>query len=444
VRFSTWDGLDLAFALLGFLAFAVFSVVPVPEIVTGLPCRLKTFKQMKTAFRKGKKTHDNRRVAAIYALRDFAKQGATADQREEIANIVRGGIEEYMHSPSHRMDSEVWCMLETLAAAAPEWEASFLEEVIRSEVSSRDRAISRLVQLRGPDCLEFLVKAADDAGVANYVADAIPKLGAAAAKPFVIQRLRTMLGETQNTWAPSAAARALIALGHAADPALASRVEKFDPWTRFAFRAKIANIDAPALIEKLFSAGIVGEARRHLLNSKIIRKMQKALDAGLGFEVIELFLKKLRSVYAFDTEWDPEPDYCELLTELSQVASPRIAIAGIEAIRGDVSCQVAGHPARFSPTYMGDWTDLRAVLNGLNAALEQAGRPERFANLHSGDQWAFVILGAGSGLASMVETLGFPLEADANAPVAIGMAFEGHVADLLEQEGWEVERGKRL
>ena len=94
--------------------------------------------------------------------------------------------------------------------------------------------------------------------------------------------------------------------------------------------------------------------------------------------------------------------------------------------------------------YMGDWTDVQAVLTGLNAALEQAGRPERFANLYSGDQSAYVILGDGAGLASMVETCGLPLDADANAPLAIGMAAGDHVAQELEREGLKAERDKRI
>jgi hypothetical protein len=44
----------------------------------------------------------------------------------------------------------------------------------------------------------------------------------------------------------------------------------------------------------------------------------------------------------------------------------------------------------------------------------------------------------------MAETFGLPLDADANAPVAVGMAFEGYVANQLEQEGWKVEKGKRI
>ena len=382
MRLPTWDELHQAFALFGLLAFAGFSVAFIWFAVTEqshiLPHRLKTFKQMKSAFRRGNKKHGNLRVAAIYAMRDFVGQGADALEREEIANIMRGGIEEHMHSPSYRMAGEVWCMLEALAAAAPEWEASFLERVIQSEVSSRDRAIFRLAQLRGPDCLEYLVKAADDARVANNVADAIRRLGAAAAKPFVIQRLQAMLGETQNGWAPTAAARAIMALGYAADPALAAHMENFDPWTRLAYRAKIAGLDAPAFIEKLFSAGIVGEDRRRLIKSKTIRKMHDALDAGLGFQAVESFLQSLHSVYAFDTEWHPVPDYTELLAGLSKIASPRIAITAIKVIGGEVSCQLAGQPVCFSPTHMGDWTDLQTVLNGLNAALEKAGLPERF------------------------------------------------------------------
>ena len=340
MRLPSWNELETTFALFGLTAVAAIGVGFIWALATEpgyvLPRDLKTFKQMKSAFRRGKNRPGNARVSAIYAMKDYAAKSTDAAGREEIAGLMRGGIAEYMRAPSFRMDSEVWCMLETLAAAAPEWEAGFLEEVIGSEVTARNRAIDRLVELRGTGCLEFLTGAAGRAEIAPNIADAIATLGRAAAKPFVIDALRAMLGDTQNPLTPPAAARALIALGLSSDPAIAQQAEKFDPWTAFAYRAKIAGLDAPALAEKLFSSGIVGEDRRHLVTFQSIREMQEALDRGLGFEAVEQFLEKLRSVYSFDTEWDPEPDYCALLAELSEVSAPRVAIErAVVLCRGD-------------------------------------------------------------------------------------------------------------
>jgi hypothetical protein len=78
--------------------------------------------------------------------------------------------------------------------------------------------------------------------------------------------------------------------------------------------------------------------------------------------------------------------------------------------------------------------DLDAMLGGLNKALADAGRPERFADLCSGGQEACVIVGTAEGLADLVETLGLPLEHDANTAVAIGIAAEDHAAAQIQAE----------
>src|SRR5271157_663959 len=86
VRLPTRDELELAFMLCFLLALwgaMIFAFATEQGHI--FPRQLKTFEQMKRAFRRGKNKRDNRRVAAIYAMRDFA-EAANANQREEIAN----------------------------------------------------------------------------------------------------------------------------------------------------------------------------------------------------------------------------------------------------------------------------------------------------------------------------------------------------------------------
>jgi hypothetical protein len=240
-----------------------------------------------------------------------------------------------------------------------------------------------------------------------------------------------MLGETQNVGAPSAAARALISLGQAANPVLVEHLERFDPWTAFAVRVKAAGIGATALIERLFAAGVVGDDRRKLMKPSIIAKMQKALNGGDGFKALVAFLQRMHAIHIFDTEWNPVSEYDVLLRDLSGMGAPRVTITDIDVQMAgeachEVNCTVVDQPARFIPKFMGEWTDLQSVLTGLNAALEAAGRYERFAALLSGDTNACVIVAHDAGLASLAETLGLPLDAHANTPIAIGMAAENH------------------
>jgi hypothetical protein len=142
------------------------------------------------------------------------------------------------------------------------------------------------------------------------------------------------------------------------------------------------------------------------------------------------------------------PDYRELLNRLSKIGSSQLRITDIDVqldgeMCREVNCKIAGHPARFNPEFMGDWTDLEAVLKGLNSGLAAAGRSERFASLFTGDQTACVIIGRADGLSSLAETLGLPLDSNANAGVAIGIAAENHAAEQIKAEfpGVTIVRG---
>ncbi|MDO9061041.1 MAG: HEAT repeat domain-containing protein [Bradyrhizobium sp.] len=390
---------------------------------------LKTFAAMKRAFRWGSKTShsDNRRPAAIYAMIEFAQKEADAAQRAEIALLMRGAISKAMEKTDHRHVSQ---MLAAVAAAAPSWEADFLEQVVCSRLDGGERlgAIERFAKLRGRASLEVLLQLADDAPVAHVVAGAIGRLGKQAATPEVLSRLERMLDETQNQLVPSAAARALISFGEAASPVLVRNLKKFDPWTAFTVRVKTAGIDAAALIEQLFRSGVLDDYRRSLIKPSMISKMQKTLDMGDGFEAVTKFLWRVRAVYSFDYERYPAPDYAVLLRRLSRIGSSRVAITAInvqmdgEACR-EVNCLVAGQPARFSPRYMGYCVDLEALLIGLNEGLAAAGIPERFANLSNEDPIAFVIVGHDAGLMKLVETFGLPLDVG-HAPIVGGMGTE--------------------
>ena len=402
------------------------------------PQDLKTFAKMRRAFRIGSKTKliDGRRHSAVSAMRQFVEEGASSAECETIALMMRDAIAEVLHESDNRTANDVRGMLETLAAVAPPWEAEFLEQVSGSKLEGwvRGDAIERLTRLRGRACLDVLLTLADDPPVAPAVAASIASLGRAAATPEVLARLQRMLGETD--WAPPAAARALIALGHAADPGLAAHMDKFDPWTRFVVRVKAAGLNAPALIERLFAAGIIDQAGSKSVKRSMTSKMQKALDAGDGFKAVDGFLRRMNAVYAFDTEWDPVPDYGELLKWLSWLASPRLTITDIDVqsdgeVCREVACKVAGHPARFAPQFNDDWTDLEAVLGGLNGALMAAGRPERFAGLRSFSQDAHVVVGRADGLANLVETLGLPLYSNETTPIAIQSAAEDRAAGRI-------------
>jgi hypothetical protein len=154
----------------------------------------KTFRQMKWAFRLGA---NDGRYWCILAMRRFVEGGASEAEREAIAVMMRSRIAKRMNKADRWGVNRVREMVETLAAAAPVWEADFLVKVARSKADTMTRgtAIRRIVTLRGVESLDLLMTLADDPQVAADVAGAISTLGPAGATQNVIARLKRMLDE---------------------------------------------------------------------------------------------------------------------------------------------------------------------------------------------------------------------------------------------------------
>lgn len=397
----------------GFLYFCIYD-----NRRNTLPKDLKTFKMMKAAFLSGSPSDwgDRRRHSATFAMREFARNGATSEEQEEIARLISNAIAQIMNRTDNMTANDVSNLLETLAASNPTWETEFLEKVISSKIEpwARGRAIQRLVRIRGRNSLDFLLLIMNNMEISEYAAKAVAKLGKSVATPEVIARLRGMLDETTDDWAPSAAAQALVALGHSTDPTLALHADKLLPWTNFVIKVHIAGLDAEGLIERFAAAGVVDSKGLGKLKAATLKKVQKLLDSGDGFCAVEQFLRPMRAAYIFDVEWDPSPDYNELLIQLSKILPDNLKITEIASTieRGvfrSIECKIAGHPACIVPKYDGDWTDIDAVLMGLNSALGQSMNSERFACLDSGSQIAYVIVANAERLANLVAALGLPV-----------------------------------
>jgi hypothetical protein len=236
----------------------------------------------------------------------------------------------------------------------------------RCQILGSRQCVNSKSSFRGAASLDLLMTLADDPPVADEVARAIAEYRRC--RRNTLRRLAVEAESRRNAQRPGAVrgGAGSFAIGHETDPDLAAQMDNFDVWTRFAVRVKAAGIDAPAFTARLVAAGIVGEDRRALMEPEMLADMQKALDAGDDFNAV-VFLEQVQSVYVFDTEWNPEPEYDVLLEERSEVSSPRLPIILVpENVPGEegseVCRRVAGHPARFNPKFMGKWTDLDAVL----------------------------------------------------------------------------------
>lgn len=87
----------------------------------------------------------------------------------------------------------------------------------------------------------------------------------------------------------------------------------------------------------------------------------------------------------------------------------------------------SGRLYRFRPRDLGDWYDVEAVTAAVERALSDAGVPERFVPLSTGDQTATYIFGRSSALKAVSSRLGFDLGSDPGQPFKAGRAFEERV-----------------
>lgn len=381
------------------------------------PQDLTSFVRVKKAFNSGSLTDwkDSRVTSAAFVMKRFAADGASPAQREEIANLVRQKIEILITRSDNQSDNLVNCLLGSLSAAAPPWEADLLESITKSCLGglARGHAIKRLVKIRGTACLDLLLELADDPVIAPEIAEAIGRVSRKGPRPEALTTLRTMLNDRRNTWTPSAAARALISLGLSDDPAIAEHLDDFDPWMAFAFRVKASGMDARPVIERFLSAQIIDAHTEKLIKPAVINKLQKALDKGDGYSAIHSFLQRTRAACLFETKSGGAPDYGQVLSDLSKTFSRRLLISEIDPLVYDencreITCKVDGLQTRLNPKPMGKYIDLEAVLNGLNASLATAGKGERFVSLR--DDGACVIFGDGRGILELVDSLGLPLD----------------------------------
>jgi hypothetical protein len=87
----------------------------------------------------------------------------------------------------------------------------------------------------------------------------------------------------------------------------------------------------------------------------------------------------------------------------------------------------AGRVYRFGVENHGDYYDVEGVVNALNFALEQTGRPERYIALHTGDQAASFVFADPARFVPIAQKYALPLAARADEGMRAGRAFEQHV-----------------
>jgi len=140
----------------------------------------------------------------------------------------------------------------------------------------------------------------------------------------------------------------------------------------------------------------------------------------------------------FDVETGMFPNYHDsLMRHLAALVSPALDGAVFEETAPNIDSQsapyrltmyVAGRRLRAEARNLGDWYDVEAVLNLMNAAMKEIGSDIRFVPLATGDQ-TLIIVGAPKPVLDRAIAAGLIKPGDANESERAGKEFEAEVLE---------------
>jgi hypothetical protein len=185
-------------------------------------------------------------------------------------------------------------------------------------------------------------------------------------------------------------------------------------------------------------------ARIDELRAMGFRNMDRLDAAKLDHSAPELLLMEAHVAYGFDVETGMWPNHHDsLLRQLAALTSPALDDAVFdesapaiedEAAPYQLTAYAGGKRFRIRAENLGDWYDVGAVLDLLNAMMADRKQPERYFILASEDQLATVVAATPEAIGKAVRAGWFDFGDPAQAE-ATGRAFEDQVRKQLSGGG---------
>jgi hypothetical protein len=374
----------------------------------------------------------------IRALEGYAESSEPA-VRARAAQIAAATARPLLGNDDNSTANTVWNLMRVIEKAEPPWEAAFLADVVRSNVSwARGRALERLATLEGSAGEARMLAALSDAVLRKDAATALAKLEspdpAASHEPLRRALAAELASESPRQRTVGELAAAMFARGLVRDPSLDRAATVLDGWDRACVMWLREGIRPSVIAAELVAVGAIDSVPPDRLAT-----LEHEWDAKPSpFNVVMTLLQD-RIVF-FDTEAPlVPPDYVKLVMDLDKLTRGALAIecatqdppAGrhceseLEHIA--VAIVEREHVIRFHAEFRGDWFDVSTTLAALDGALELAGKPERFFVLETGDQCCCITCAPGGAFESAASRLGIPIERDADAAARAGIAYERRV-----------------
>lgn len=201
----------------------------------------------------------------------------------------------------------------------------------------------------------------------------------------------------------------------------------------------------------------IDEAARRLRERRLIgefdlqtQRQRLAEENGIAVDDVELGVAELFAAAGLLTAFDAETGEIPVRHDrlLREFAAASGGVVGIEAAaetmeRSHDEDWEAPYTVRFihrgrlytfTARNLGDWYDVEAVVYALNAALADAGTPQRYLALSNDGQWASYVFAEPEALRAAAAELHLTLPDDPNEAIRAGKAFEKQVIEQMRTE----------
>ena len=350
----------------------------------------------------------------IVALATYCESGQP-ELVQQAAQMIADFTLSVRNEPGHNAANLIWWAFRGLKAAHYADEYRILEAVYQSSIQDMRRgiALERLGEIEGVAAIDHLRSALKDEMLRIYAARLLAKDAKSVVDPLLRDELVDLIAKEKRPVVLGTLLSAFLTLDGditVVSSLLENRVDPFDATRIFWLTHQITPNDA---IRLLIEAGAISMPLQETLKT-IKEKWQK--DQQPVHLIESLLIAENRLAY-FNCDAGSFPvDYVGLIEEnflkISQdIFSTEFISQQYDENKEESEIQFIYHNQAYSFTARNDshWYDVVAVLKGLNGALADAGRDERFLTLYSGNESTKIIFAPEAGMRNAAKMLQIPL-----------------------------------
>ena len=388
-------------------------------------------------FEEGHNPDDDHWLALIVGALKTYSQGNNPELALRAANLLVRYVLASLNYSDQSTANHVWKAMTGIAAARHPEEVSVLEAVLQSSIVNWGRgiALKRLGEIEGELGIKRLQRALSDAELREYAAESISKLAKGRIDPALVDALIAALQEETRGQVLSALVDALIAVGADVVPTLVQVSERLKPYDAMRVLWLAEGITPRKAAEQLVRAGAILTPPEALLLQLEESWHAERDPAGVVFSLLSSFNR----FTCFDCETTIPVNYVSLIEDLMKLGGDVFQVEAVSENNDQVQFVYRDQVYCFTVRDLGDWYDLEAVIPGLNRALADTGRQERFILLYTGGQLCSVTFASELAFQEVACELHLPIESNYQAAMSQGVAYEQYVMSQMQEKRTEAD-----